>query len=62
MILGNTECDYDTAYFLKYGEYPKVKKCKQGLPEINRSSEIWDREPEQYILYRGWRMPDFFYN
>lgn len=31
MMLGNQECDADTAYFLKHGHYPPPrKKCQEA--------------------------------
>lgn len=33
MMLGDTECDADLAYYLKYGKEPPLKRCKFVPPD-----------------------------
>ena len=39
MMLGDTECDAGLKYFLKYGAYPEIKRCK-GI--YNRDFDSFD--------------------
>lgn len=57
MILGNKECDEETAYLLKYGKYPKREnRCTQGQPDIRDAIEReWNEPDMQYQLWRGCR-------
>lgn len=61
MILGNTECDYDTAYFLKNGEYPKKENnCKYGLTNDDVDYYIHENRQDEYYCWRGSRIPCWF--
>ena len=57
-MLGQFECDYDTAYFMENGKYPK-RNYKWGMShtEISRCDEIWENKPNEYFCLRGYRIP-----
>ena len=43
--------DYDTAYYLKYGEYPKREKMCEFTPALPDWETI--HEPDKYICWQG---------
>jgi hypothetical protein len=55
MLLGDRECDYDTAYFMKYGKYPPVQRnCTKGEVSISDALERdWNEPNMQYIMWQG---------
>lgn len=59
IILGNTECDHETGYFLEYGKYPpiKEKECIFAPAEFD-----WEKanEPDTYYCWQGTRLPQWF--
>lgn len=56
-MLGETECDYDTAYFMEHGKYsPVVHNCTRGEISIQDALEReWNKPDMQYMLWRGCR-------
>ena len=58
MILGLSECDTDTAYFLKNGEYPKKENaCKQSF-----ITEDWEHEDDLYREFQEANFYEYFQN
>lgn len=57
MMLGETECDYEIAYFLKNGKNkPIIRNCSRGEVSIQDALEREWREPDmQYMLWQGCR-------
>lgn len=47
-LLGDYECDEETAYYMKYGKYPPRKECNC---KSTIEPEIYDREWEQEQYY-----------
>lgn len=60
------ECgiDYDTAYFMEYGDYPKHtwgNTChKPTEDEIDRTDERWEMQPDEFLCMRMWRFPNWW--
>lgn len=58
MILGEYECDCDTAYFMEHGEYPKKENaCKQSY-----MIEDIEHEDDLYIQYQESNFYERFQN
>ena len=57
-MLGATECDWETAYFLEHGKYPPVQRhCSKGEVSIRDAIERdWNEPDLQYVMWRGWRI------
>jgi hypothetical protein len=58
MMLGNQECDAETAYYLKHGTKPEYKyNCTASPPDCN-----WEKayEPDPYYCWHGTRIPQWF--
>lgn len=58
MLLGEYECDYETAYIMENGKLPPLKKrCIHGEVEIRSAIERdWNELDEEYVCWRGWRI------
>ena len=58
MMLGDSECDEEMAYFLEHGKHkPVVRNCKFSEVSISDALEReWEKPDMQYILWRGWRI------
>lgn len=61
MILGDKECDEETAYFLKYGEMKPIKRsCQYGLNDDDIDYYIHDKRPDEYYCWQGTQIPRWF--
>lgn len=61
-MLGDKECDYDTAFFMKNGKYPPVvRRCKRGEVSISDALEReWEKPDMHYIIWQGCRLGSQF--
>lgn len=61
MILGNTECDEDLAYFFRYGKIKPVKRNKRyGLTDDDIDYHIHEEDIDTYYCWQGTRIPCWF--
>lgn len=61
MMLGDKECDWETAHILKYGTRPKIKKtCIYGLTENDIDYHMHKDNVNEFDLWRGTRIPCWF--
>jgi hypothetical protein len=61
MILGDKECDEETAYFLTYGEIKPYERCscQYGLSEDDIDYYIHENEPDEFICWQGTQIPSW---
>lgn len=58
MMLGNQECDAETAYYLQYGTYPKYEyNCTVVPPAYDKETDF---TPDTYYCWYGTRIPQWF--
>jgi hypothetical protein len=62
MILGNQECDEETAYFLMHGKLKPYKRpnCQYGLSENDIDYHLHESRPDEYYCWQGTRIPCWF--
>ena len=61
MKLGEKECDYEIAHFMKCGVYPKVTNtCKYGLTDDDIDFYTHKQNFDEYYCWRGTRIPQWF--
>lgn len=59
MKLGDSECDYETGYFLTHGQYPPKEDnhCISTPAEYDKERHC---EPDPYYCWQGTRIPQWF--
>lgn len=62
MILGNQECDEETAYFLMHGKLKPYERsnCQYGLSENDIDYHLHENRPDEYYCWQGTRIPCWF--
>ena len=62
MILGDKECDEETAYFLKHGKLKPYERCScnYGLGESDNDYHLHDNRADEFYCWQGSRIPCWF--